>query len=69
MTKINEENLHELEGLPREEESAEHRIRVEKAVELRKLGIEPWPDVQPVTAHLLRLLKSLRMTALNARIL
>lgn len=51
MTKPNEKSLHELEELPREEESAEHRIRVEKVAQLRKLGIEPWPDVQPVTAH------------------
>lgn len=51
MTKLNEEALHELEGLPREEESAEHRIRVEKVEELRKLGIEPWPDVKRPTAH------------------
>ncbi len=51
MTKINEEAIHELEGLSREEESAQHRIRVEKVAELRQMGIEPWPDVQPVTAH------------------
>lgn len=51
MTKTQEEALHEVEGLSREQESAEHRIRVEKAMELRKAGIEPWPDVQKVTAH------------------
>lgn len=51
MTKNNDDKLHELESLPREEESAEHRIRVEKVEKLRALGIEPWPDVKPVTAH------------------
>lgn len=30
--------------------SGEHKIRIEKAQALRQLGIEPWPDVQEVTA-------------------
>ncbi len=47
----NEETLHELEHHGREQESAEHKIRVEKVEELRRLGIEPWPDVYKVTAH------------------
>ena len=51
MTNKQEEVLHELEGLSKEQETAEHRIRVEKALELRKAGIEPWPDVQKITAH------------------
>lgn len=51
MTKINEEAVHEVEGLSREDESAQHRIRVEKALQLRAMGIEPWPDARPVTAH------------------
>lgn len=51
MPELNEKAIHELEELPHGEESAEHRIRVEKALELRKLGIEPWPDVEPVSAH------------------
>ena len=51
MADIKEETLHELEGLTPEQESAQHRIRVEKVLELRKRGIEPWPDLQPITAH------------------
>lgn len=30
--------------------SQEHTIRVEKVLELRKQGIEPWPQAKPVTA-------------------
>jgi len=51
MSKTNEENLHQVEGLNQADESAEHKIRVEKVTELRKLGIEPWPDMEPITAH------------------
>ncbi len=47
--KKDEELLHALEGGA--DESEEHRIRVEKVEKLRKRGIEPWPDTQPVTAH------------------
>lgn len=60
MTKINEEAMHELEGLSREDESTQHHVRVEKALELRKLGIEPWPDGQPVTAHTLQVVEEFK---------
>lgn len=30
--------------------SAEHAIRIQKVQELRKLGVEPWPPSEPVTA-------------------
>ncbi len=43
-----EEIVQELETL---DESAEHRNRIEKVAKLRALGIEPWPDAQPVTDH------------------
>ncbi len=36
---------HEHQG---EHEVQEHQIRVEKVRKLRELGIEPWPDTQPV---------------------
>ncbi len=48
MSKNQEELLHALEN---GDESAEHRVRVEKVEKLRAEGIEPWPDAQAVTAH------------------
>ncbi len=50
MTQKKEELLHDLEGAL-SDESAEHRIRVEKVQKLRDKGIEPWPPMVPTTAH------------------
>lgn len=50
MTDKKDEILHELEGALRDE-SAEHRIRVEKVQKLKDLGIDPWPAMIPASAH------------------
>ena len=49
MSESKEDILHDLEGAL-SDESAEHRVRVEKVQKLRDAGIEPWPSMQPVTA-------------------
>lgn len=53
----NENNPHALEN---GEESAEHRIRVEKVQKLRALGIEPWPDAHEITAHAAQVLSEFK---------
>ncbi len=50
MTKDKENVAQEHASVQDQHTSQEHHIRVEKVKKLREMGIEPWPEVKPVTA-------------------